>query len=72
MVGGMAWHGMAGRRKRVEGQSKRTSLFSIAFTLFIPYNPLLAMLNALHTPLHSCVWRLSKDGRGGRRLVKKK
>jgi len=66
MVGGMAWHGwwygmawhMAGRRKRVQGQAKRTSLFSLAFTLFVPYNPLLAMLNALHTPLHSCVWRL--------------
>jgi len=56
MVGGMAWHGMAGRRKRVQGQAKRTSLFSIAFTPFVPYNPLLAMLNAmrlaLHIPLH--------------------
>jgi len=48
----VVWHGMAGRRKRVEGQAKRTSLFSIAFTPFVPYNPLIAMLNALHIPLH--------------------
>jgi len=46
MVGGMAWHGMAGRRKIAQGQAERTSLFSIAFTLFVPYNPLPAMLNA--------------------------
>jgi len=50
MVGGMAWHGMAGRRKRVEGQAKRTSLFSIAFTPFVPYNPLLANAKRIAYP----------------------
>jgi len=47
----MAWHGMAGRRKRVEGQTKRTSLSSsIAFTLSVPYNPLLANAKRIAYP----------------------
>jgi len=53
--GGMAWQ--AGGKEWKDKQKDRTSSPSHSLFLF-RIIPCLPMLNALHTPLHSCVWRL--------------